>query len=147
MKESILRRSANCLASAERVAGPERLGIWGLISSKHYRGGRTELVLAAAGFAPAQSADASIQTLQNQILDTMLTSVVEGLEAEKVSKSDNPLLEPVLSIVAVRQKERITAQPAMQRPSPAEAIRLTFQWPPAPVQPLPNDGIHPPQAT
>ncbi len=114
-----------------------------------YRVGRTELVLAAAGLAPGQTADSSIETLQNQIVETMLASVVDGLDAEKVSKSDNPLLEPVLRFVA-RQKEEITemtAQAPMQRPNPAQAIKLTFQWPLAPAQPPPNDGMHPPQAT
>ena len=111
-----------------------------------YRTGRTQQVLAAAGFAPGQAADSSVETLQNQIVDTMLASVVEGLDAEKVSKSDNPLLEPVLSIVAARYKEKIIAPTAMQRPSPAEAIRLTFQWDLPPAQPNPNDGVAPTQA-
>jgi len=75
----------------------------------------------------------------------MLASVADALEAEKVSKSDNPLLEPVLNIASAWQKEQTTDQTALQRQSPAEAIKLTFQWPL--TQSNPNEGVPPePQA-
>jgi hypothetical protein len=108
-----------------------------------YRSGRTQVVLATAGLAPGPAAESSVETLQNQIVDAMLASVVEGLDAEKVSKSDNPLLEPVLRIVAARQKEKTTTQSEMQRPSPAEAIKLTFQWSLAQTQTNPNADVRP----
>jgi hypothetical protein len=76
-------------------------------------------------------------------LDTILSSVLDRLKAEKVAKEDNPLLEPVLSIVATRLKEKPAQQTLGQGPSPVEAMKSTFQSALAPVQPPPNNGVAP----
>jgi hypothetical protein len=106
-----------------------------------YQVGRTQVVLAAAGLASAHPEDISAQALQNHIVDSILDSVLEGLEAEKVAKSDNPLLEPVLGFVASRQKEQAQAQATIQRPSLANAIRRTFEV--ALAEPQPTPGTQP----
>jgi hypothetical protein len=107
-----------------------------------YNVGRTEAVLAEADLAVAHSVGSSVETLQQQILDTVLSSVLDRLKTEKVAKEDNPLLEPVLSIIASSLKEKPAQQQTpVQGPSPVEAIKSTFQAALAQAQPTPNNGV------
>jgi hypothetical protein len=107
------------------------------------RVGRTQVVLTAAELRLAHAHDLSAEALKTQMVDSILGIVLEGLEVEKVTKADNPLLESVLSIVAARQKEKAEPQKAIQRPSPAEAIKRTFQSALATSQPARSNTTGP----
>jgi len=126
------------------IGWPEQTDNPGDLSRTAYRVGRTEAVLADADLAPAHAVGGSVETLQQQILVTILSSVLARLKAEKVAKEDNPLLEPVLSMIASRIKEKPAQQQTLvQGPSPVEAIKSTFQSALAQPQPTPNNGVAP----
>lgn len=93
-----------------------------------YETGRTENVLDAAHLGPEPVAEWPAESLKEHILRRIFTLVLDGLWAGRVAKNDNPWLEPILRILAGRQKEKPMQQTAVAPLTAAEAMNLTFQW-------------------
>ena len=131
-----LARICGRLGHRNTPGNPGALGDLGLeLLRIAYQVGRDDLVLAAAGIAPAMPGVPAPELCQ-QIRKGILVSAAKGLMSHAMSEDENPALKPALKIIAAAQQEQ-PSKPADPGISCGEAAQLVFQSVVGSLPPLP----------
>ena len=91
-----------------------------------YNSGSTELVLATAHVAVPPGKGSPLRMEYQQLGDRVISSVLTKLRNGSVSKSENPLLEPVLRIIHAN-KELLSVEKTTEGPTITEGAEMVLE--------------------